>query len=350
MRIAIDISQIIYGTGVSVYTQKLVESLAKIDCTNDYLLFGGSLRRQSELKAYGAKTFPISPKIADFIWNRLHILPIEKLIGKTDVFHSSDWTQPPSGAFKVTTVHDLIPIKFPKFIHPEIVAVHKRRLEWVKKEIDRVIVPSTQTKEDLIQYGISESKIRLISEAPVNLPVNSEKVEEIKRKYKIGNSKFLIGVGVTPIKNTQRIIKAFELASGGMDFKLILVGRPSNIEIEETRGVRLTGAVSNEELAALYSGAEALIYPSLYEGFGIPILDAFACSCPVVTSDLSSMAETAGDAAILVDPYSIDSIAEGIKKAIDNKKGLIEKGLRRIKGFSWTKTAEETLKVYQESK
>ncbi|KKQ96568.1 MAG: hypothetical protein UT23_C0029G0007, partial [Candidatus Woesebacteria bacterium GW2011_GWA1_39_12] len=107
MKIAIDISQSIYGTGVSWYTRSLVENLLTLDDQNEYLLFGGSLRRLGELRKFAkGKYYPIPPSLADFIWNRLHVLPIENLIGEVDVFHSSDWTQPPSKAFKVTTVHD----------------------------------------------------------------------------------------------------------------------------------------------------------------------------------------------------------------------------------------------------
>lgn len=345
MKIAIDISQIIFGTGVSVYTQNLIKNLKTIDRDNEYILFGGSLRRMGEFKPYGAKVFPIPPKLADIIWNRMHVLPIERFVGKVDVFHSSDWTQPPSKAFKVTTVHDLIPVKFAKAIHPEIAAIHKRRLEWVKKEVDRVIVPSTQTKKDLIEYGVKEEAINVIYEAPVSSPTTLENVEAIKKKYHI-SGKYLLGVGVTPTKNTERIIKAFDLVGGGENLKLVLVGRPNNIKIEERRGVRIVGAVSSEDLAAFYTGAEALVYPSLYEGFGIPILDAFTCRCPVVTSNLSSMPEVTGDAAVLVDPYSVDSISEGVRTAMQNRKEFIKNGLKRVKEFSWKKTAEQTLAVY----
>lgn len=349
MRIAIDVSQIVYGTGVSVYTRRLVESLFAIDKNNQYVLFGGSLRRGSELREFGAKVFPIPPKVADFVWNRLHILPIERLVGEVDVFHSSDWTQPPAKAFKVTTVHDLGPLKFPKLVQPEIVAVHQRKLKWVREEVDRAIVPSTQTKEDLVTYGIPADKVRVIYEAAVNSPVGLDEVEIVRRKYKIGDAKYLLAVGITPLKNTERIIKAFDLVGEG-NLKLVLVGRPTNLKIEERRGVRITGFVPDAELSALYTGAEALVYPSLYEGFGVPVLDAFACGTPVVTSNLSSLPEVAGDAAILVDPYLVDSIAEGIRFALNNRRTLIKKGLRRIKAFSWTKTAESTLNVYQEGK
>jgi glycosyltransferase involved in cell wall biosynthesis len=275
-------------------------------------------------------------------------LPIEKLIGRVDVFHSSDWTQPPTRAFKVTTVHDLIPLKFPKLVHPQIVAVHQRRLVWVKREVDRVIVPSTQTKEDLVNFGVPGDKIRLIGEAPVSVRPSSDKITAVKQKYRLGHTKYLLAVGVNPLKNTARIIKAFYLAGGGEKLKLVVAGRPVNIKVGEQRGVRLIGPVPDGELAALYAGAEALVYPSLAEGFGLPILDAFACGTPVVTSNLEPMKETAGDAAILVNPYQTNTIAEGMVKALRGKKGWVDKGLKRVKDFSWTRAAQETQEVYKE--
>ena len=132
MKIAIDISQIVYGTGVSTYTENLIKDLLKIDKDNEYLLFAGTLRRkQGVLKVFSqARVFPIPPTLADVLWNRLHIFPIEKFIGDVDVLHTSDWSEPPSNAFKVTTVHDLYPFKFPRLVHPKILEVHKRKMNF----------------------------------------------------------------------------------------------------------------------------------------------------------------------------------------------------------------------------
>src|SRR5450830_1133641 len=115
MRVAIDISQIVYGTGVSTYTENLVRSLLKIDSEDDFVLFAGAFRRRGDILEVfpKARVFLIPPVLADIIWNKLHIFPIEKLLGNIDVFHTSNWAEPPSVAFKVTTVHDLYPLKFP---------------------------------------------------------------------------------------------------------------------------------------------------------------------------------------------------------------------------------------------
>jgi len=358
MRIGIDISQIVYGTGVSTYTRNLVEALLALDKDNEYVIFGGSLRRKGELKTFLAslkgnvsgKVYSFPPTMADILWNRLHVLRIEKLVGDLDVFHSSDWTQPPSSAFKVTTIHDLVPLRFPQYSHPRIVSAHKARLKHIKREIDVVIVPSDASKEDLITTGVSEDKIRVIPEAPdpIFKPAKKNEIEKLKREHRIKKG-YILAVGVGPRKNTERIIEAYEKVKAGRDLKLIILGHPYK-KIEQKRGVIFTGHVETSKMPVYYSGAEALVYPTIYEGFGLPVLEAFSCKAPVVTSNLSSLPEVAADAAEIVDPFDVDSITEGIKNALSRKKGLISRGLKRSKDFSWQKTAEMTLRVYNEAK
>ena len=189
MKIGIDISQIVYeGTGVGEYTKNLIEALLKVDKENEYVLFFSSLRRQldslfineltswrvnelknkkvHELTSWRVKIrqFKIPPTLLDFLWNKLHICPIEWLIGKVDVFFSSDWTQPLTlKAKKITTIHDLSVFKFPEEHHPKIVAVQKRRLKWVKKECDLIICDSLATKRDAMEIlGIEKKRLRVI--------------------------------------------------------------------------------------------------------------------------------------------------------------------------------------------
>src|SRR3990167_8833136 len=174
MKIAIDISSVVYGTGVSWYTQNLVKNILRLDREDDFTLFGGSLRQLGHLKKIAAgfprlprtKFFPLPPTALDFLWNRLHSLPIEKLIGDMDVFHSSDWTQPPTAAYKVTTIHDLSPLRFPGVSDPKIINAHKKRLEWVKREVDAVIAVSEFTKNETVDLlKIDGKKIKVIHEA-----------------------------------------------------------------------------------------------------------------------------------------------------------------------------------------
>lgn len=358
MKIAIDASQIIYGTGVSRYIENLILNLLKIDKENEYLVFGGSLRRRHELLSKvlrlgvgrdSTKIFSLPPTLVDIIWNKLHILPIEKLIGKVDVLHTSDWTEPPSKAFKVTTVHDLTPIKFPRITPPVILSAHRRRLKWIARESDRIIVPSINTKNDLIEYGFDESIIRVTPEAPNYEKASEKSVENAKKKYLLHDD-YIISIGTKPWKNTERIIKAYHLSKFGKNLKLVIIGERKGTSFKDERGVRYLGYVNEDDLRSLLTGAKALIYPSLYEGFGAPILDAFNCGVPVVTSNLSAMPEAAGEAAMLVDPYDTRNIAEGIEKVLRGPKGFIEKGYEQVKKFSWEKTAKLTLDVYKESK
>lgn len=349
MKIAIDVSQAIYGTGVSTYTKKLTESLTKIDRVNSYLLFGGSLRRKKELSKYANIVFTYPPALADIVWNKLHIFPIERLLGKIDLLHTSDWSEPPvRDAVKVTTIHDLYPIKFPKLINKKILEVHRRKLYWVFKESKLIIVPSVSTKNDLIDLGINEARLRVIPEAPDLTKATQAEVNIANQKFNI-KGPYVMAIGATRLKNTERIIKAFHLAKAGKDLKLIIVGNRQGVHLEEERNVRALGHVDSESLSGLLTGSSALIFPSLYEGFGIPILNAFNCDVPVVTSNNASIPEVAGGAAVYVDPNDENSIAEGIIKAVRGPKGLIEKGRDQVKKFSWENTAKMTLEVYKEA-
>ena len=170
MKIGIDISQIVYqGTGVANYTKNLVESLLKTDKKNDYVFFFASLRKKPP-KLANIRAFKIPPTLLEFLWNKLHVFPIEWFIGDVDVFLSSDWTQPPTlRAKKVTTVHDLSPWTHPQTMHPKIVAVHKRRMKWVKKECDAIICDSQATKRDVIKIlEIPEKKLKVIYPGGIN--------------------------------------------------------------------------------------------------------------------------------------------------------------------------------------
>lgn len=366
MKIAIDISQIVYGTGVSDYTKSLIASLLKIDDQNEYLLFGSSLRLNSVLRTsldsfkgnFGRKIYSFPPIFLEQLWNRWHVLGIEKFTGKIDLFHSSDWLEPPSQCSKVTTIHDLSILKFPETFSPKgghnIVTNMKRKFCWVKKESKLIIAVSQATKKDIVELlGIPEEKIKVIYEAaPVWFKkAPSEKVKSVKRKYGIKGDYLLSVATLEPRKNIKMIMKAHKhLLQKGEKLALVLAGKVGWGEDVSAEGKTvLTGYLANEELSALYTGASALVYPSLYEGFGLPVLEAMICGCPVVTSNVSSLPEVSGEAGILVDPRSWESIAGGIKKALEDRENLIKKGLIQAKKFSWEKCARETLEVYEKA-
>ncbi len=363
MKVGIDVSPIIYGTGVSVYTKNLVENLTEIDDKNKYRLFFASLRQKFPgLSAAGfdLSVKKIPPTFLDILWNKLHIIPVETFVGQVDVFHCSDWTQPPAKKAKlVTTIHDLSFLRWPESAHPKVLKTQKRRLTWVEKEADAVIAVSEATKNEILELtDIAEKKISVIYEAMpsdvVNFQFSNSQFSKIKEKYDL-KDKYILAIGSqAPRKNIKRLIQSFENLKSSNSQKLkklnlVIAGRYKPEE-KLPEGVIVTGFLDRKKLLGLMQEAEAFVYPSLYEGFGLPILEAFVLETPVVTSNCSSMAEIADKAAVLIDPKSVESIAEGIKKIIENKKlrnDLVKKGKERLKNFSWQKTAKETLKVYQ---
>ena len=171
MRIGIDISQLAYeGTGVANYLRNLVEHLVQQDTKNDYVLFYACLRKSLPSSTFNfqsknvqIKTFKIPPTILDLMWNKLHIFPIETFIGPVDIFISSDWTQPPSKAKKATILYDLIVYKYPQETDAKIIATQKRKLKWVKKEVDSILCISEATKKDAQEIlGISAEKLHVV--------------------------------------------------------------------------------------------------------------------------------------------------------------------------------------------
>jgi len=369
MKIGIDVSQIVYGTGVSFYTSSLVENLLKIDKTNEYRLLAGTLRQSDFFKSYfnslkdfknaKGKIVSFPPTLADFFSNRLHLLPIESFLGKIDVFHSSDWSQPSTKAVKITTIHDFGFLKFPATAHPKIKSVMARRFKWVKKEADMVIAISESTKKDIIEIlNISEQKIKVVYEAAPDDVIqikDQKKINQIKDKYKLDGDFLLSVATLEPRKNLKRIILAFQKIKRDFpSMKLVIAGKSgwdqglNEIIRQKQSDIVFTGYINRDDLLALYSSTSCFVFPSLYEGFGLPILEAMKCGAPVVTSNVSSMPEVAGQAGVLVDPLSVEEITQGIKKAIGDKEGLAKKGFKQADSFSWEKTAKETLKVYEE--
>lgn len=369
MRIGIDVSQIVYGTGVSNYTKKLVENLLKIDHKNQYVIFGSSLRQKGKLKKFRKslsgfenvefKLASLPPLALDFLWNRLHVYPIEKFIGPVDIFHSSDWTQPKTkteNTKKITTVHDMVPYLFPSSVHKKIISAQKRRMKHVEKEIDIVIADSESTKEDLIKFlDVPEAKIKVIYLAASEefKPQSDEKIAEVLEKYKIKRPYLLSVATQEPRKNIQKLLDVFaQIVKIEPQLHLVLSGKYGwGPGFRSAENVIWTDYVAQEDLIALYAGCRVFVYPSLYEGFGLPILEAMACGAPVITSNNSSMAEIAKDAAILVDPRSEGQLTKAIELVLnlnlENYQKLVRASLDRARKYSWLKTARETLNVYQ---
>lgn len=333
LRVGMDISQIAHGGGVATYTRNLSEELSKIKDL-EMVYFYSSLRKAYHGHLKKVKKYRLPPTLFEMLFNRWRNVGIEKFLGPLDVFHSSDWTQPPAKAKKITTYHDVIPLKYPQWSHPKIVSVHRRRLAIVEKEIDLVITVSESTKKDLIEVSsIPEGKITVIYEGQTGnfKRQPKEKLEKFRKKYNLPKKYVLAIGGIGERRNLKRIKEACK------DYHLVIAGQTiPYLEIDE--------------LELLFNCATVLLYASLYEGFGLPILDSFACGVPVITSNVSSMPEVGGDAAIYVDPLNIEDIREKLKIVMEDnviRDDLIDKGYNQVKKFSWEKCAKETAEVYR---
>lgn len=331
--VGMDISQLAHIGGVGVYTQNLAQELSYIK-ELEMIYFYSSLRKPYHGHLRNVKKYKLPPTLFEMLFNRWRNVPIEHFLGPLDIFHSSDWIQPPTKAKKITTYHDVVPLKYPNWSHPKIVSVHKRRLKIVEKEIDIVIVVSEATKRDLMDVSsIPEDKIVVIYEGPTAdfKPQSKEKISEFKKKYNLPCNFVLAIGGIGERRNLDRIKDATRALN------LVIAGQ--TIPWLDTL-----------ELELLYASADVLLYASLYEGFGIPLLDSFLVGVPVITSNVSSMPEVGGNAVLYVDPLNVEDIKKRLDEVMNNKdlqKDLIKKGFAQVKKFSWEKTAEQTADIYR---
>jgi len=347
--------------GIGRYVRELIAALARLDSKNDYRLF-----------VAGAGTLP-SPPGANFtwaparwspatfarLWQRARLpVPVETWAGPVTVYHATDFVLPPvrRGTRTVLTVHDLSFARTPEATAPAL----KRYLDAVVprsvRRADHVLADSQATREDLIAlYGTPPEKITVLYSGvnPSYRPIREVAVlEAVRARYSIGAGRFVLSVGAPhPRKNFERLIAGLEEAarrSALDDVPLVIAG--GRTLPPSTKRVKYLGFVEESDLPVLYSAAVCLAFPSLYEGFGLPVLEAMACGTPVITSNTSSLVEVAGDAALLVDPLSIDSIAAALIRVLNDaptRAGMIERGLRHASRFTWDRAAAQLLDTYQ---
>lgn len=350
MKIAIDVSQMCYeGTGVARYVYGLTEAMLESGTDHQFVLYAGTLRRRKYFKDLmqtkpwnlaSWRILPLPPKLAGKAFN---LLPFRAqwLVGKVDIFHSSDWSEVSSTCPSVTTVHDLVFIKYPDTVDPLILKIQQSRLKKIVRNQTHIIADSQSTKSDLMEiYHLPSDRITVVYPGISDLykPQTKKEIDRVKSKYNLPD-KFVLSVGTQePRKNIARLAEAVE----SLGIPLVLVGRHGWGSKTQTLGY-----VPDSDLPAIYAASSVFAYPSLYEGFGFPVLEAMACGTPVVTSNISSLPELAGDAAILVNPEDVSSIAKGIKTALSKREDLIKKGKAQSKLFTWAKTAKQTLEVYE---
>ena len=378
MKILIDALGIVNETtGVGQYSLQLLNALSEIDSKNEYYICLQkklndshpifNLKNKRNFTLIRDDVSAIGPKKQFYYYNLLR-----RNRFKFDLFHSLNSELPLYGNTKsIVTFHDLKYIKYPYFLN-KFSTIKSKYLKYTMKKgaekASKIIAVSRSTKKDIIQLlEINKEKIRVIYEAS-NLgmypKVNGGMANsEILKKYAIKKPYFLYVGEKRPHKNLEGLIKAFAVYKEKHDSRkisLVLTGKKYStyheyITMAENLGVKdsliFTGFIPEKYLKTIYSKAEALLLISFYEGFGIPILEAMECGIPVITSNISSMPEVAGGAALLVDPNNIQEIAEKMNDIVNSKtlrKQLIESGFKRVKQFSWERTARQTLKVYNE--
>ncbi len=370
MNIGLDITPIIYQRGVSRYTANLVKSLvAQPD--HHLWLYGSSFRQRHTLEVF-ARQFepktkaviqPYPPTLQEIMW-KVGFNAVKRVLPKVEVFHSWDSLQPPDKNLPlVSTIHDLAILKFPETAHPKLLRMHQESWKILKERNAQVIAVSRSTRKDVIELlEFEPSRVHLIYEAlPREVISTAESITDDQYDYYLQKLKltnpFLFFVGTRePRKNLLKLIEAWKPLA--KDFELVIAGESGWDETEKIKTkhpehLRFLGKVSDQELAILYSEAAVFVYPSLYEGFGLPILEAFYHGTPVVTSNNSGMAEVGGSAAELVDPESATSIRQGIETILNeskkNQQERLQKMILRQQLFSWDKTAQQTIEVYQKA-
>ena len=359
------------SAGVANYTKNLIKGLIELDSENEYHLFG----REEYLREFASKNVKLNftrvlcqKSPLRILWEQF-VLPLRILKKDLNVFHYPDHTLSLLGKVcpTVITIHDLAFLRFPEMfnlsrrIYKSFVI--KRSVELA----DKIITVSEFTKSEAVKLlRVPEEKIRVIYNGVENSfhGVGDEKrLEEIRNRYGLRGRLILFVGTLEPRKNIVRLIKAYNFLRGGhqgWDVTLVIAGAigwlyddifntVKSLKLEKE--VIFLDYVPREDLVYLYNCSSVVVYPSLYEGFGFPPLEAMACGTPVVVSNTSSLSEVVGDAGVYVDPYDVVDIAHGIEKALTDeelRERLIQKGLERAKSFSWEEMARKTLKVYEE--
>lgn len=351
-------------TGTENYSYYLLRALVTIDRENQYYVYTGKVSRELRV---GQDEWPSNFRFVEIplkkLWTQIG-LAYRTWIDRLDLLFVPAHTLPvfkKPGLKTIVTIHDLGYEYLPSYHQfPQ-----KYYLNWstvyASGHSAKLIAVSKATKNDLIsKLKCNPHKIEVIYEG-VEAGKYQRKYEALRVKYVLEkyaiNGNYLLSVGtIQPRKNYKRLIEAFTKISNSME--LVIVGKKGWMweEIIETpkkyglqKKVKFLEYILDDDLIILYQNARCLVQPSLFEGFGLPILEAMASGCPVVTSNRSSLPEVVGDAGILVDPYNIDSIIDGIHKIISDQNlrdVLIAKGKNRVKEFAWEKAASRTLALF----
>ena len=383
------------GGGIGRLTRNIIGALAKIDHQNEYRLFVAAGRRRDEEWKVGSlgaafqtsnplslgqrtkghpnfrlKTVPFSDHTLAVAWHRLQLpLFVELFTGRVDLFHSPDFALPPVWrARTLVTVHDLSFMRLPECFPDGLLRYLGSAVPRAVRRADHIIADSNNTRRDLMELlGTPGPKITVIHSGveprfrPLTSEADRETLAAVRCKYALPE-RFILSVGtIQPRKNLTRLVEAFFMLNAQcstLNWELVIVGGKGWLyegTFERVRALRLEdrvhflGFVDDADLPALYNLAGTFAFPSLYEGFGLPPLEAMACGVPVVCSNVSSLPEVVGDAALTVDPLDVAGLAEAMRRAIEDetlRASLVTRGLARAATFTWPEAAQALLGVY----
>ncbi len=378
MRIGIDYSAAVWqGAGIGRYTRSLVESLLRLDRENHYLLlyprgFPGRpapfLQHLSSQKKehphLQLRPLPLDDRWLAILWQRARLpLPVELFCGRLDLFYSPDFVLPPQmTGRRVLTVHDLAFLVHPECAVPSLEWYLHRAVGRAIARADLILADSENTRQDLIRLrGVEPERVQVLyaGVGPAFSPVQDRALlAGVRARYTLPE-RFLLTVGtIEPRKNLPRLFAALASLPEPLRLPLLVVGKRGWL-YEETFAavarlglegqVRFLGFVPDADMPALYTLALALVYVPVYEGFGLPPLEAMACGTPVLTSSTSSLPEVVGEAALQVDPADGEAIAAGMRRLVEDaglRAQLRQAGLAQAGRFSWERSAERLLGLW----
>jgi glycosyltransferase involved in cell wall biosynthesis len=371
MRIAFDIRKL-NDFGIGTYIRNVIVNLAQLDRESNYFLIGREHDR-GELSAFPANFFFIAdPTQESRYWNDI-VLPYSLKKKGIELLHTPHYRSPRFLSCKsIITIHDCVHILFPNYASSK--AAYNRAKLATKRAIrksSRILTVSEATRRDLIRlFGVPEEKISVVYNAIDERAVLADNQDEQKRvleRYQIQDPFLLYAGNIKPHKNIARTIEAFSVLKTELkenpswkNLKLVIIGdelskhqilRRTVIRSGVQHDVRFFGFVPYETLKVFYKSAQIFVFPSLYEGFGLAPLEAMANGTPVLTSNVSSLPEVLGEAALLVNPENVFEISKGLKHLLFDanlRSELVAKGLEQSRKYSWKKSAELVLRTYRE--
>jgi glycosyltransferase involved in cell wall biosynthesis len=359
-------------TGVGNYVYNLVQSLAKLNTNEEFVLFSNSFKDRFNIEEFKelqncSIRHSRYPNLAlNLLWKRFGGNIMQKLTNDSQVLHfTGQIPKNPGNLPSVATVHDLFNVKFPESVAPEF-RVSRQAFARSLKKIKKIIAVSEYTKIDLINFlDIPKEKISVIHHGiETNSFPSSADQDEINANIKNrfgGSGEYILCIGtLEPRKNYLKTLEAFKIILKSFpDLKLVIAGgrgwqsdlihqKASDLQLDSS--VLFPGYVGYSDLPTLYKGASAFLFPSMYEGFGLPILEALSFNVPVAVSNVSSLPEIAGEAALKFDPNIPEDIAKQVIRLLEDsdlKENLKRLGNTRIKSFTWEETSKKTLDVYR---